>query len=134
MEIDVAKVAWLIRKAREFEAKIAPFDGGDTEEADEQYGAILENRSDDPTLLEMEGFFQGLNDDEETELVALTWIGRGTFDAEDWDEAKQTARQERDGPTSRYLIGMPLLADYLEDGLTAMGVDVAEVEADDEQG
>ena len=54
-------------------------------------------------------------------LVALAWIGRGTFSAEEFDEAVQTARDERVNSTSRYLLGMPLLADYLEEGLEQLG-------------
>ena len=51
--------------------------------------------------------------------MALAWIGRGTFGPEDLDEAVETARNERVNATSRYLIGMPLLADYLEEGWTS---------------
>ena len=126
------KVAFVILKAREFGAKVAPFDEGDTETADEQDDAdgVLENRIDDPDLLEMTAFIRALDVDEQTNLVALAWVGRGTFDLEDWDEAVTTARDEATTSTARYLAGMPLLADYLEEGLAAFGVDVAETESD----
>ena len=42
------------------------------------------------------------------------WIGRGTYEAEDFSEAVTTARSERVNETSAYLLGVPLLADYLE--------------------
>ena len=126
------KVAFVILKAREFGAKVAPFDEGDTETADEQDDAdgVLENRIDDPDLLEMTAFIRALDVDEQTNLVALAWVGRGTFDLEDWDEAVTTARDEATTSTARYLAGMPLLADYLVEGLAAFGVDVAETESD----
>ena len=58
-------------------------------------------------------------------LVAITWIGRGTYGPEDWEEALATARAEAHHPqTWRYLLGIPQLADYLEDGLDALGIDV----------
>jgi hypothetical protein len=57
-------------------------------------------------------------------------VGRGTFDLEDWDEAVATASDEATISTARYLVGMPLFPDYLEEGLAAFGVDVAEVESD----
>ena len=130
LNISPEKVAWVIMRAREFEAKVSAFDDGDPETADEDGAGILENRADDSTISELTGFFQGLNDDEEVELVALAWIGRGTYSAEEWDEAVATARAERNTRTERYLLGMPQLADYLEDGLDAIGISPADAEAD----
>ena len=133
LDIAPEKVAWLIIKAREFEAKVSSFDGGDQEGADEQFGSVLENRRDDATVSELTGFFQGLNVDEQANLVAIAWIGRGTYTVDDWDEAMATARSEKSSPTQRYLLGMPQLADYLEEGLDALGIDVAALESDAEQ-
>ena len=79
--------------------------------------SILEDFANDPTRAELVAFINALNEDEQAHLVALAWIGRGTFGAEDLDEAVETARNERVNATSRYLLGMPLLADYLEEGL-----------------
>lgn len=131
-ELDISpdKVAWVIERAREFEAKVAPFDEGDTEGSEDQFGAILENEKDDPTLSELAGFFAALNEDEEANLVALAWIGRGTYTADEWDTALATARSEKTTRTFRYLLGMPLLADYLEEGLEALGISAADAEAD----
>ena len=56
------------------------------------------------------------------------WVGRGTFETEEFEEAVETARAERVNATSRYLLGMPLLADYLEEGLEKMGFSVDDVE------
>ena len=133
LDIAPEKVAWLIIKAREFEAKVSSFDGGDQEGADEQFGSVLENRRDDATVSELTGFFQGLNVDEQANLVAIAWIGRGTYTVDDWDEAMATARSEKSSPTQRYLLGIPQLADYLEEGLDALGIDVAALESDAEQ-
>ena len=54
--------------------------------------------------------------DEQASLVALAWIGRGSFGPEELDEALATARAERTNRTEDYLLGMPLLPDYLEEG------------------
>ena len=54
------------------------------------------------------------------------WIGRDTFTAEDLDEAIETARKERTSPTEDYLLGIPLLSDYLTAGLEALGYDPEE--------
>ncbi len=60
--------------------------------------------------------------------MALAWIGRGTFGPEEFDEALSTARAERINRTEDYLLGMPLLPDYLEEGLERIGYSVEDVE------
>jgi hypothetical protein len=128
LDISPEKVAWVILRAREFEGKVAPFDEGDVETSDEEAATVLENRSGDTTSRELISYIRGLNDDEQANLVAIAWIGRGSFDADDWDEALATARAESTTPTWRYLVGMPLLADYLEEGLDALGISPTELE------
>jgi len=66
--------------------------------------------------------------DEQVHLVALAWVGRGTFSADEFDEAVEIARHERVNTTSRYLLGMPLLADYLEAGLELLGISVEDAQ------
>jgi hypothetical protein len=128
LDVSLDKLAYVIARARDFQAKVAPFDDGDREESEDEPDTILENMPDDPIVDELTEFFRGLNEDEEANLVALAWIGRGTFDADDWDEAMETARSEKTTRTAGYLLTMPLIADFLEDGLDAIGVDVSEVE------
>ena len=129
LDISTEKVAWVILKAREYESKVSSFDEGDTETSDEEGTSILENANDDETVRELAGFFQAMNEDEEANLVALAWIGRGTYTADEWKDAIATARSERTTRTERYLLGMPHLADHLEDGLEALGISAADAEA-----
>lgn len=77
---------------------------------------------------ELRGVIEQMTEEEQAALVAVMWIGRDTFSAEDYDEAFETAKSEATTPTEKYLLGVPLLADYLEDGLEAMGVDTSEIE------
>lgn len=79
---------------------------------------------------ELRGFVEALNEDEKAHLVAIAWIGRGAFDAEDYDSAVATALAEATTPTADYLMGMPHLAGNLEAGLEALGIDVTEAEED----
>ncbi len=79
---------------------------------------------------QVHAFISGLNDDEKAHLTALAWVGRGAFEPEDYDEAVETAFAEATTPTADYLIGMPHLAENLEAGLEAMGVDVSGEEED----
>jgi hypothetical protein len=127
LEISPSKVAYVAILAREIDVKVAPWDteGDDT---DSDGGAVLEAHADDPAVQEFTEFIDGLNEDEQASLVAVMWIGRDTFTADDLDEAIDTARAEATTRTSEYLLGVPLLADYLEAGLEALGIDPEEEE------
>ncbi|SMC78610.1 DUF3775 domain-containing protein [Primorskyibacter flagellatus] len=77
---------------------------------------------------ELRAFIDALNEDEQAELVAVMWIGRGSFEVEDLQEAIQTAKQEATTPTADYLIGTPHLSDNLENGLEALGISATDEE------
>ena len=79
---------------------------------------------------EVRAFIDALNADEQAHLVALAWVGRGAFEAEDFAEAVATAEAEATTPTASYLMGMPHLSENLEAGLEAMGIDVTDIEED----
>jgi hypothetical protein len=87
-------------------------------------------REGGPGAAELAAFIDGLNDDEKAHLTALAWVGRGAFEAEDYAAAVDTAFAEATVPTSVYLSGMPHLAENLEAGLDAMGIDVGAAEED----
>ena len=125
LDISPEKVAHIIVRAREIDAKVSPWDQPGDEDSSE---AILEDRPGDATASELKAFIQDLNIDEQVSLVALTWIGRGSYEPEELEEAKSTARAERVNPTADYLLGVPLLADYLEDGLDRLGISVEDAE------
>ncbi|MDJ0827483.1 MAG: DUF3775 domain-containing protein [Rhodobacter sp.] len=127
MQISPRRVVHVIIRAREIDAKVGTWDrASDTADAE----TILESRRGDATEAELRAFIRRLPEDEKAELVAIMWIGRETFEAEEWDEALDTARAEATTPTESYLLGVPLLADYLEDGLEKLGVDVTDQEED----
>ena len=79
---------------------------------------------------ELRAFIDRMSEDEQAELVAVMWIGRESFFAEDWNEALATAKAEATTPCADYLIGTPHLADNLENGLEALGISVEDVESD----
>lgn len=128
LEISTDKIGFVITKAREMAAKVAAWDDGATSDHDAE--SILEDFSDDATQAELKEFIRDLNQDEQASLVALAWIGRGSFGPEELDEALATARAERTNRTEDYLLGMPLLPDYLEDGLDRLGYSVEDTEDD----
>lgn len=131
LEIAPEKVAHIIIKAREYGVKVGAWNSTLQEgDAEEDPQAILEDLAHDVTGRELKGFINALNVDEQSHLVALAWIGRGTYDPEELAEAVETARGQRSSCTARYLLGMPLLADYLEEGLERMGYSVEDIESD----
>lgn len=127
IEISPAKVAHVIVKAREYDVKVAEWGDGDATD-DSGSDAILEDKPNDATRSEAAQFIAALNVDEQANLVALAWVGRGSFSADEFDDAVATARGERVNKTEDYLLGIPLLADYLEEGLDKMGFSVESVE------
>jgi hypothetical protein len=69
-----------------------------------------------------------LNEDEQASLIALAWIGRGDYDADDWEEARNLARERNMRDPAGYLLGIEMLGDMLEEGLEALGLSLDEVE------
>ncbi len=121
MEINPDKVRQVIAEARVVDAKedVSDVDSG-SNASDDGMVDILEDRADDATRQELMEFIRSLDDDEQVELVALAWIGRGTYDAAQFDEAMAEATRAHNRRTAEYLIGLPMLGDYLEEGLSAV--------------
>ena len=129
LTIDHEKVCYLIIKAREFDAKMEPevSDPGDNP-ADDGERVILFDYPDDPTAEEVRTCLEGLNEDEACEVLALLWLGRGDYDHSEWERALAEARDAPNDRRPETLMGEPLLADYLEDGLSQLGYSCEDVE------
>lgn len=91
---------------------------------------ILMSRELGRAEAELAGFFETLREEELVDLVALMWIGRGSFEPEELAEARATAIAEATVPTPDYLLGTPHLSDHLENGLEALGLSAADEEDD----
>lgn len=128
LEISPSKVGYVIVKAREYGAKVGAWD--DSATSDHDADSILEDFTDDPTRAELKEFIGGLNEDEQVSLVALAWIGRGSYGPDELEEALETARAERVNRTEEYLLGMAMLPDYLEEALDRLGYSVEDAEDD----
>jgi hypothetical protein len=122
LNVNPATVCFLIDKAHEFHAKedvvIPDTPGSPTEDWALQ---VLADHFDDPTYQEFKLTVADLDQDQQVELVALLWIGRGDFDVAEWSEALAEARRVWNPRTADYLLAHPLLADYLEEGLDLLG-------------
>lgn len=118
LNLPLDKVSFIIVKAREYDVKESDSDPDDgSNPADDGQADVLTDTADDPVREELLGAIRSLNEDERMRLVALAWLGRGTYDLDEWQEAVATARSEHGRRTAEYLLSLPLLGDYLEDGL-----------------
>jgi hypothetical protein len=122
LELNSDTVCFLIEKAREFHAKeevVIP----DTPDSPSEDWAlqVLADHADDATYQEVRTTVNDLEPDQQQQLVALLWLGRGEYDIDEWDEALAEARRSWSKRTAEYLITHPLLADFLDDALEQFG-------------
>lgn len=119
--INPEKVRQVITEARVFDAKeeLSDPDSG-SNPSDDGSVDILEDVVDDATYAELAAFIRGLDEEEQVCLVALAWVGRGTYAPAEWEEALTEARYAHNKRTVEYLTSLPKLGDYLEEGLEAI--------------
>ncbi len=119
LTIPLEKVCFIALKARQYDTKDEVTDPDPASNAsDDGMRAILENHDDDPVRAELAVFIQSLNDDEQIDLVALAWLGRGDGDLDGWNDLRAEASRAHNARTAAYLLGTPLLADYLNEALS----------------
>ena len=78
---------------------------------------------------EVRGIIDRLDVDEQAELVAIIWVGRGAFEPEDWGEALSTAEAEASTPCADYVLGTPHFTDHIEAGMEMLGKPLTEDDA-----
>ena len=118
LDISTDKISFIILKAREYDVKESDTDPDEgSNPTDDGNTDVLADKEDDPVREELLGAIRDLPEDERIQLVALAWLGRGTYELSEWRTALETARSEHRKRTAEYLLGLPLLGDYLEDGL-----------------
>lgn len=133
LSINPDKVRHIAAEARVFDVKEADSDPDSGSNAtDDNMADVLEDTADDATAQELAEYIRALDEDEQVELVALAWLGRGTYGVEEWQDAISEARRAHNKRTVEYLFSLPLLADYLEEGL-AMVEDLDEEGTDGEE-
>jgi len=122
---NLENLEFIIAKAREYDVQIPAVDeDSGSNPSDDRDVDILDASLDNPTRKELFAAIRSLNEDQRIELLALMWVGRGDFSAEEWDDALSTASERHNGREAKYLIGTPLLGDYIEEGLASLGIDV----------
>ena len=120
-DINTEKVCFVIVKARELESEDEGVEADASNPTDDEFVSIMTDSAFTTVRAEVAEFIDAMDEDEQSELVALAWLGRGDFGVEDWDANLRLAREQRTAKTSDYLLGMPLLSSLLEDGLDRFG-------------
>jgi hypothetical protein len=122
MELNPETVCFLVSKAKEFHAQeevvipdepLSPSEGWARQ--------ALADHEDDLTYQEFKAAVEDLEPDQQAALVALMWLGRGDYSAEQWDDACAEATSNWTSHTAEYLMARPLVADYLTEGLDMLG-------------
>ncbi|MEM1384011.1 MAG: DUF3775 domain-containing protein [Pseudomonadota bacterium] len=126
LSLSLTTVAWIIQRAREFDVRV-PADTPE-DEGDNPLGPLVE-REGDALEAELTAWIEDLTDTQRAELVAIFWLGRDDEDASEFPALVQEARDQQGRGTARYLLGSPMLPDYVEAGLERLGIDVTEVES-----
>lgn len=116
LSISPEKVFFIIAKSRQSDGNADQSEL--VADADDDMPEDHSNRTD---RSELSGFIRGLNVDEQIDLVALMWLGRGDGDLDNWRDLRAEASRAHNNRTASYLIGTPMLADYLEEALTQFG-------------
>lgn len=129
-DLSLEKACFIVVKAREVDAQVdvgeeaedasSPIDENEVEALAAGAGSVVQE--------ELVTAIEELNEDEQAELVALALLGREDFSKEEWDDALEEAKTVAGSGAADYLTGMPLLGDYLENGLDAFGLDCAQLD------
>lgn len=120
-------LAGIILKAKTFAAVLPEADPRESSNgSDDRMVDVLEDQPDNHARQELEVAINDLDVEQQSTLVALTWVGRGDYSAAEWKDAFRTAREREGTVTSHYLSGIPMLADHIENGAAELGVNVTD--------
>lgn len=120
LTVSLESVCRIIVRARELEAQVPAEDVDEEEPADhDDEFAVLEDEVNESVEEEISAALDDLGEDEIAEVLALAWVGRGTYDPSEWEEALEAANDRNAEKPADQLLDMPMLAAYLEAGLAA---------------
>lgn len=124
MDLSIAKVLELVEHLRMLDAESGDgrMEGAD-DDVEAGAGHLYEDNDLNGVEAQVRGVIDSLDVDEQADLVALVWVGRGDFEAEEWPVAIRRAHERRHRSTAAYLMGIPNVGDLLEEGLAAVAVD-----------
>lgn len=125
LQISIETLCRLVVRARELEAQVPAIETDeeeDPQDSDDPF-AVLEDEANVAVEIEVQSLLEDLPEDELAEVLALAFIGRGSFEASEWDDAIEEAGAGGADNMIAQLLDMPMLAAYLEAGMTAFDLD-----------
>ncbi len=126
--ISLETVATVVTLARALQATEEPDSPEAVEDADSD-AVLLQENPDDISDDALKLFIGELNEDEQSALIALSWIGRGDYGPEDWDEAVRLAGERNEGQdAATYLLNTDMVGDLLAEGVAAFGLSIEDIE------
>jgi uncharacterized protein DUF3775 len=129
LSISSEKVCFLIVKARAFDVQDVDTElESGSNPSDDRMIDVLEENKDNPIAQEIRVFIAELGEEEKADLIGLMRLGRGDGTMEEWQALRDEGLREHAGRVAAYLMGKPLLSDYLEEGLSQFGFSCAEFE------
>jgi len=123
-EISAEKLTYVIAKAREMESGVEGLKADGSKRAAAGFVSVIGGDGCAAARAELAGFIEAMDEDEQCELIALCWIGRGKFTREEWESALVEARNHLKQPTADYLLRNPKLAPHLESGLAEFNLTI----------
>ncbi len=123
LKVRLETLCYIIAKARECQAKEQVVIPDSPSGSDDDWAMqVLADHTGDMSMQEIKATVEDLSPEQQAEVVALMWLGRGDFTLEEWDEANSEALvQYLDKQnTAAYLLSHPMVSDHLEEGLTAL--------------
>ncbi|MHB2264169.1 DUF3775 domain-containing protein [Aliihoeflea sp. PC F10.4] len=130
LTIDPETVRLFVLKARAISAALSDdYDAGHEHEVelDDQsrdshsHDGLAEEEEENLTESELRALIEDLNVDEAADLLAITFIGRGDFEPDEWEQAVSEARPRINKRLAAYFLSMPMLGEWLEEGLEKIG-------------
>jgi len=123
LDINPETVCHIIQRARQFHVKEeVVIEEIPDSPADDWALQMLADHDGDLNFQEVLLAIKDLEPDQKATLVALMWLGRGDYDLNEWETALEDATNNLTKQTGAYLMGHPLVADYLQEGLSQHGL------------
>lgn len=129
LEVNPGIICRIVDQSREFHAQegvVIPETAGGSEIDSDQAMQTLAAHAADLTFQQVKAAIDDLEPKQQADIVAVMWLGRGDFDADTFDDAREQARDQWTSHTAEYLLATPLVANYLEDGLEQLGYSCGE--------
>ena len=117
IELNRETIQFLIDRAREFHTRDDVSFDEEPDIDDDDWSQQVASFVSDPYYQEIKTKIEDLEPDQQVTLVALMWIGRGDFSMDELNDALKEAEDNWNPNTADYLIGTPMLSDYLAEAI-----------------